>query len=132
MAVSLETRAPLLDQRVFEFAWGLPTAARLHSRTGKHILREVVYRHVPRALVDRPKQGFGVPLGAWLRGPLREWAGDLLDPARLAREGYLDPQPISAVWAAHQSGAADHGHRLWAVLMFEAWLERWGSNPARP
>lgn len=129
MAVSLETRAPLLDQRVFEFAWGLPTTARLHGPTGKHVLRQVVYRHVPQALVDRPKQGFGVPLGPWLRGPLRDWAAELLDPVRLKREGYLDPTPITAVWVDHQSGAADHGHRLWAVLMFEAWLDRWGTTP---
>jgi asparagine synthase (glutamine-hydrolysing) len=127
MAVSLETRVPLLDHRIFEFAWRLPLAYRVRGKTGKWLLREVLYRHVPRVLVDRPKKGFSVPIGAWLRGPLREWAEELINPDRLKREGFLRAEPIQQRWQEHVLGNADWQHHLWDVLMFQAWLENQGS-----
>jgi asparagine synthase (glutamine-hydrolysing) len=128
MAVSLETRVPFLDHRVAELAWQLPLHMKIRAGQGKWALRQVLYRHVPRELIDRPKAGFGIPVGQWLRGPLREWAETLLDPRRLEAEGYFHPAPIRAKWAAHVSGAADHTASLWAVLMFQAWLEQQGSQ----
>jgi len=125
MAVSLETRIPLLDHRVVEFAWQVPMAAKVNSRSTKQLLRNVLHRYVPQALIDRPKMGFGVPIDSWLRGPLREWAESLLDPARLAREGYFDPEPIRASWQQHLAGQRQWHYPLWNVLMFQAWLERW-------
>ena len=121
MASSLETRAPLLDQRLFDFAWSLPVAARLRGHVGKHLLRELLYQQVPRTLVDRPKRGFGVPLAAWLRGPLKEWGADLLDASRLSADGVFAPDVVTKAWHQHQSGVANHEYRLWDVLMFQAW-----------
>ena len=128
MAVSLETRAPLLDHAVMEFAWRLPLGLKVHGGRGKHLLRRLLDRYVPRALVDRPKMGFAVPLEHWLRGPLREWADALLAPERLAREGYFNPAVIRACWADHQAGRYDRHFLLWDVLMFQAWLEAQGSG----
>lgn len=121
MAVSLETRAPFLDRDVMEFAWRLPMTMKLRDGKGKWILRQLLDRHVPRALIDRPKMGFGIPLDQWLRGPLRDWAGDLLAEDRLRREGYLRPEAITRTWQAHQRGEGNFGYRLWSVLMFQAW-----------
>lgn len=126
MAVSLETRAPFLDRDVMEFAWRLPMAMKLRDGKGKWILRQLLDRHVPRALIDRPKMGFGIPLDQWLRGPLRDWASDLLAEDRLRSEGYLDPKPILAAWRSHQRGEVSYGYRLWSVLMFQAWLAQQG------
>jgi len=124
MAVALEARVPLLDHRVVEFAWRLPPSMRIRDGRSKWLLRQVLARYVPPSLTDRPKSGFALPIDGWLRGPLRGWAEDLLDPARLRREGYIAAEPVRAAWTAHLSGRANHQHRLWAVLMFQAWLER--------
>lgn len=121
MAVGLEARAPLLDHRIAEFAWSLPPAL-LFEGGGKRVLREVLYRRVPRALVDRPKQGFEPPIGAWLSGGLRDWADDLLSPARLARSGLVDPGVVAARWSEHRAGRRSWAYPLWTVLMLEAWL----------
>ncbi len=122
MAVSLESRVPLLDHRVFEFAWRLPIEQKIDRGVGKQILRRVLYRHVPRELIERPKMGFGVPIGAWLRDTgLGEWASDLLAPDSLKASGFFDPVRIQAVWREHKSGERNHQYALWPVLMFEAW-----------
>ncbi len=123
MAASLETRAPFLDHRVVEFAWRMPLSMKVSGGRGKVLLRQLLYRHVPRALMDRPKMGFSIPLDEWLRGPLRDWAEALLAEDRLRSEGFLDPVPIRIVWAQHLRGDASFGYRLWSVLMFQAWLE---------
>jgi asparagine synthase (glutamine-hydrolysing) len=123
MSVSLETRVPLLDHRVVEFAWRLPMEYKLRNGETKWALRQVLYRHVPRALIERPKMGFGVPVGDWLRGPLRDWAEALLDPRRLVEEGYFHPEPVRRMWQAHLGGQVNEQYRLWIVLMFQAWLE---------
>jgi len=123
MAVSLETRAPFLDHRVIEFAWRLPMELKIRNGTGKWILRRLLDRYIPASLLERPKQGFAIPLDAWLRGPLRDWAESLLSEQRLRREGFFDPKKIREAWRQHVSGQASFGSRLWSVLMFQAWLE---------
>ncbi|CAB3650915.1 asparagine synthase (glutamine-hydrolyzing) [Achromobacter pestifer] len=128
MAVSLETRVPLIDHRVYEFAWSLPHQYKVRGNTGKWLLRQVLHRHVPQALVDRPKRGFAVPLAAWLRGPLREWADALLDPTRLRQEGWFEPEPILRKWREHTSGHRNWDSHLWGVLMMQAWLDRYRSG----
>jgi len=124
MSVSLELREPLLDHHVVEFAVALPQSLKQRDGQGKWPLRQVAYRYVPEALLNRPKQGFEMPVGAWLRGPLREWAESLLDARRLAAEGYLNPQPIRARWREHLARHLDWQGQLWNVLMFQSWLAK--------
>lgn len=124
MAVSLEARCPLLDHRVVSFAWSLPEAMKLRGTQSKWLLRQLVHRYVPQRLVDRPKTGFSVPIGDWLRGPLREWAEDLLAPEHLEPTGLLDPAPIRARWEEHLTGQRNNEHALWTVLMFESWRRK--------
>jgi asparagine synthase (glutamine-hydrolysing) len=123
MGVSLETRVPFLDPQVVELAWRLPMDMRIRGSTSKWALRQILLRHVPARLIERPKAGFGIPVGDWLRGPLKPWAEDLIAPERLEREGFLRSEPIHRTWREHQSGRRDWTPRLWSVLMFQAWLE---------
>jgi asparagine synthase (glutamine-hydrolysing) len=123
MGVSLESRAPFLDHRIIELAWQIPLSMKVHEGKGKWILRNLLERYVPRRLTDRPKMGFGVPLESWLRGPLRDWADDLLEPARLAREGVFDSKPIVEAWSRFRSGGYVSPHMLWTILMFQSWRE---------
>jgi len=122
MAVSLETRVPFLDHRVAALAARIPLDMKVREGKGKHIVRQLLYRHVPRELIDRPKAGFGVPVGEWIKGPLRPWAEDLLDRGRMASEGWFDPAIVHRRWLGHLSGARDSTPAIWAVLMFQAWL----------
>jgi asparagine synthase (glutamine-hydrolysing) len=125
MSVSLETRVPFLDRRVLDLAWRLPLAAKLRKGRTKWLLRQVLDRHVPAALVDRPKMGFGLPIGSWLRGDLAPWAEHLLDERRLRDQGVLDPVPVRRAWDLHRSGRRDLGYELWDVLVLQAWIDRW-------
>ena len=123
MSTSLETRVPFLDHRVAELAWRLPLNMKIRNDQGKWALRQVLYKYVPKELIDRPKAGFAIPVGQWLRGPLKDWAEALLDEKRLELEGYFHPKPIRDKWVQHITGRYDHTPSLWAVLMFQSWLE---------
>ncbi|MDD9799464.1 MAG: asparagine synthase (glutamine-hydrolyzing) [Gammaproteobacteria bacterium] len=125
MAVSLEVRVPILDHRVVAFAWSLPNRFKLRGRESKWVLRNVLYKHVPRKLIDRPKQGFVVSYSNWLRGPLREWAEDLLSEKSLNAHGLFQPLPVRRQWQEHLSGRRNHETNLWTALMFQAWWRRW-------
>jgi asparagine synthase (glutamine-hydrolysing) len=127
MAVSLEARVPLLDHRIVEYAWRMPRALKVKNGVGKYPLREILYKYVPREMIERPKQGFAVPIGDWLRGPLRDWGEDLLSEKRLAEGGYFNPAPIRRFWTEHQSGRRNRQYQLWGPLMFQAWLESTGA-----
>jgi asparagine synthase (glutamine-hydrolysing) len=130
MAVALETRVPLLDYRIMEFAWSLPSSFKQKRNRGKWLLRKILHEYVPPALVDRPKQGFGAPIAEWLRGPLREWAEELLGATRLQQEGFLEPRVIREKWQEHVSSKRDWSASLWHVLMFQAWLEQQRAVPS--
>ncbi|MBI5522735.1 MAG: asparagine synthase (glutamine-hydrolyzing) [Desulfarculus sp.] len=125
MAVALEARAPLLDYRVVELAWRLPLGMKMRGDVGKWLPRQVLYKYVPRELIERPKMGFGLPIDAWLKGPMRAWAEELLDEGRLRREGFFDPAPIRRAWAEHQAGGKAWHYYLWPILMFQLWLEEY-------
>ncbi len=128
MAMSLESRVPLLDHRVLEFAWGLPSELRVRGTQGKFLLKQVLERYVPKALVDAPKMGFGIPVGAWIRRELREWAEDLLSERRLVEQGLFDAKIVRRRWHEHVVGLRNWQDDLWGILMFQAWID--GTHPA--
>jgi asparagine synthase (glutamine-hydrolysing) len=125
MAVSLEARVPLLDHRVVEYSWRLPRSALIQGSKGKILLRRVLSRYVPQALVERQKAGFSIPIGDWIRGPLADWAADLLSEPSLAAHGLFDSGPIRHMFAEHLGGRRDWQYPLWTILMFQAWYKRW-------
>ena len=124
MACSLETRIPMLSKNVVQSAWSLPLDLKIRDGVGKWPLRQVLYKHVPKDLIERPKQGFGMPLGDWLRGPLHEWASDLLNKENLTNSGYINPEPVMKLWDEHSKGERNWQYQLWDVLMFETWLNK--------
>ena len=122
MGVSLEARVPYLDDyRVVEFAWRTPLSMKIRGGQGKWLLRQVLHQYVPRELIERPKMGFGVPIDSWMRGPLKDWAADLLDESALCADEIFDSQVVTRAWDAHQTGRGHNEQRLWAVLMFQSW-----------
>ncbi|MEM6780546.1 MAG: asparagine synthase (glutamine-hydrolyzing) [Pseudomonadota bacterium] len=127
MAVSLEARAPLMDYKLFEYVWRLPHDLKVRGLSGKWLLKQVLKRHVPEELYERPKMGFGVPINEWLRGPLKDWAGDLLNPAIVKDQGFLNADLVDKAWQDHNKGITTNstGSHLWTALMFQAWYERW-------
>ena len=130
MAVSLETRAPFLDHRVAALAARIPVAMNISGGSGKRILKQLLYREAPRELFERPKAGFGVPVGEWLKGPLRAWAEELLDPAKLKADGWFDGDQVLLRWRDHLSGTREGAGALWGILMFQAWQREQSSAVA--
>jgi asparagine synthase (glutamine-hydrolysing) len=131
MSASLETRVPLLDHRIIEFAWHLPTALKQKRGQGKWLLRRILHKYVPPALVERRKRGFAAPIAEWLRGPTREWAEQLLGETRLQQEGFFDAREVQRRWQEHLAQKRDWSSGLWHVLMFQSWLEEQASNEPR-
>ena len=126
MDVSLETRVPFLDHKVVEFVWSLPTHMKNREGEGKWILKQVLHKYIPDNMLKRPKMGFGVPVGQWIRGPLQDWAENLLSGARLQKEGFLNPRMVRQEWSRHLKGDSMGGDRIWQILMFQAWLSNLG------
>lgn len=128
MAIGFETRAPFLDHRVIEAAWRLEMNLKINSKNilnaNKWVLREILYKYVPKKLIDRPKAGFAIPLADWLRGPLKIWAGDLLSKDNLIKYGHFKPDQISFLWQDHLSGTKDNSSKLWPIIMWQSWLEK--------
>jgi asparagine synthase (glutamine-hydrolysing) len=129
MAVALETRVPFLDANVAIAAWRIPTSVHFKDGRGKWVLRQLLERYVPKALFDRPKMGFGVPIAQWLRSELKPWASELLDQRRLQRDGFLNASLVQRRWEQHLAGTMDWSFHLWGILMFQAWLDEWGPEP---
>src|SRR5882762_6272169 len=123
MGASLETRAPFLDHEIIEFAWSLPLAMKIRGGTGKYVLREVLKKFVPPQLTDRPKAGFAIPIGAWLRKELRDWGQSALDPTKMRDQGYLDVDAVQKKWQEHLSGRRDWEQQIWNILTLQSWLE---------
>jgi asparagine synthase (glutamine-hydrolysing) len=132
MAVSLEAREPLLDHRLLEFAAQVPSGLKLKNGRGKHLLRRVLERRLPKTLVDRPKQGFAAPIGQWLRGPLSPLVNDLLLDGRFRTRGIFDSSYVARLWREHRSNRQDHCHRLWSLMMLELWFRQFADQPAAP
>jgi len=126
MSVGLEARVPFLDPRLVDFSWSIPDHLKVKNDQGKTLLREILYNYVPRELMDRPKQGFSIPLADWLRGPLREWADDLLNENRLKSDGFFNPSIVREKWKIHLDGRDGWHYHLWDILMFQCWLD---ANP---
>ena len=124
MATSLETRVPLLDQDLIEYAWSLPMSIKYNNNITKWPLKQLLYKYVPQSLLDRPKMGFGVPVAEWLRGPLKEWANELLSMERIEADGFFDSKIIQNHWQQHISGKKNRSYGLWAIIMFQAWHEK--------
>jgi asparagine synthase (glutamine-hydrolysing) len=131
MSVALEARVPLLDHRVVEFSWRLPLSLKLRHGVAKWILKQIAFSFVPQRLLQQPKRGFAVPLGAWLRGPLRAWAEDLIDETTVRNQGFLNTQVVRSLWKSHLHGTTDNHAALWDVISFQAWLRSQRSAPAK-
>ena len=123
MANSLETRVPFLDHRVVEYAWNLPIEMKINNNIGKWGLRKILSKYIPLEIIDRPKTGFAVPIGEWLRGPLKEWAEDLIKEEKLISQGYINHEKVRNIWEMHQSRSYDYTSQIWSILMFQCWLE---------
>ena len=124
MGASLEMRTPLLDKEIVEFSWRVPNSMKNRNHTSKWLMRQLLFKHVPQRLIERPKMGFGVPIDDWLRGPLKDWAESLIDEARLREEGFFRPEPIREMWTEHLSGKKNWQYQIWDILMFQSWYER--------
>ena len=125
MAVGLEARVPFLDYRLVELAWRLPLNFKIHERRGKHIIRTILRKYVPPPMFERPKMGFDFPLGQWLRGPLRGWVEELIDPAAMRQQEVFDPEVVNRTWTEHLAGKRNWSTQIWTILMFQAWQQLW-------
>jgi asparagine synthase (glutamine-hydrolysing) len=125
MSVSLETRAPYLDHNLAEFIMSLPLEMKIRNGSSKWILKQVLYRHLPQELMDRPKMGFAVPVGDWIKESMREWTEDLISKKRIEKEGYFNSKAVDELWRQHLSGKFNRGHELWNILMFQSWIDAW-------